>query len=62
MTCGAMKISSGLVLALDVTDRIRALDVVGSVAPHVDAIKVGHPLVLACGKSIIGGSRGLSNL
>jgi orotidine-5'-phosphate decarboxylase len=49
-----MKISSGLVLALDVTDRIRALDVVGSVAPHVDAIKVGHPLVLACGKSIIG--------
>jgi len=49
-----MKIFSGLVLALDVTDRSRALEVAGRVSPHVDAVKVGHPLVLACGTSIIG--------
>ena len=54
MTCDAMKLSSGLVLALDVTDRSRALDVAARVAPHVDAVKVGYPLVLSCGTGIIG--------
>jgi orotidine-5'-phosphate decarboxylase len=54
MTWVAMKISSGLVLALDVTDRSRALDVAARVAPHVDAVKVGYPLVLSCGTGIIG--------
>ena len=54
MPSGAMKLSSGLVLALDVTDRSRALDVAAKVAPHVDAVKVGYPLVLSCGPGIIG--------
>jgi len=49
-----MKIESGLVLALDVTERSRALEVVRKVAPRLDAVKVGYPTVLACGASIIG--------
>jgi orotidine-5'-phosphate decarboxylase len=49
-----MKLSYGLVLALDVTERSRALDVAAKVAPHVDAVKVGYPLVLSCGTAIIG--------
>jgi orotidine-5'-phosphate decarboxylase len=54
MTRSAMKISSGLILALDVTDRAQAMEVTSKVAPHVDAIKVGYPLVLSCGTGIIG--------
>jgi orotidine-5'-phosphate decarboxylase len=50
---GAMKIKSGVVLALDVTERSRALSVAGAAAPHVDAIKVGYPLVLGAGLGIV---------
>lgn len=43
-----------LILALDVTDRQQALKIAQSVKGHVDAIKIGYPLVLATGKDIIG--------
>ena len=49
----AMKIRSGIVLALDVTDRPRALQVADAAAPHVDAIKVGYPLVLGAGLGMV---------
>lgn len=42
-----------LILALDVTDRQQALKIAQSVKGHVDAIKIGYPLVLATGKDII---------
>jgi orotidine-5'-phosphate decarboxylase len=41
-----------LILSLDVTDRPRALAIARACAPHVDAIKVGYPLVLSGGISI----------
>jgi orotidine-5'-phosphate decarboxylase len=41
-----------LVLALDVQERERALAIAAACSPHLDAIKVGYPLVLACGLSI----------
>ena len=43
-----------LILSLDVTDRRRAVAVAESCAPFIDAIKVGYPLVLAAGLSIVG--------
>jgi orotidine-5'-phosphate decarboxylase len=43
-----------LILSLDVEDRTRALAIAGSCAPHVDAIKVGYPLVLPAGLSVAG--------
>jgi orotidine-5'-phosphate decarboxylase len=41
-----------LILALDVTDRNRALSVAAACAPFLDAIKIGYPLVLSTGLSI----------
>jgi orotidine-5'-phosphate decarboxylase len=41
-----------LILSLDVTDRARALAIARACAPHVDAIKIGYPLVLSAGISI----------
>ena len=41
-----------LILSLDVTDRARALAIARSCAPHLDAIKVGYPLVLSAGISV----------
>ena len=41
-----------LILALDVTDRKKARGIVHACAPHIDAIKIGYPLVLSCGLSI----------
>jgi orotidine-5'-phosphate decarboxylase len=41
-----------LILALDVLDRDRALAIARSCAPHLGAIKVGYPLVLAAGLSV----------
>lgn len=43
-----------LVLALDVTEKKKALAVAEACAPHLDAIKLGYPLVLSCGLSIAG--------
>ncbi len=42
-----------VILALDVTERSRALDIAHSCAPYLDAIKIGYPLVLSSGLSIV---------
>jgi len=41
-----------LILALDVTDREAAIRIARECAPHIDAIKIGYPLVLAAGLPI----------
>ncbi len=41
-----------LILALDVTDRKKALAIAHACAPHLDAIKLGYPLILSSGLSI----------
>ncbi|HQA81455.1 MAG TPA: orotidine 5'-phosphate decarboxylase, partial [Methanoregulaceae archaeon] len=41
-----------LILALDVSGRTEALRIGRQCAPHIDAIKVGYPLVLSAGLSI----------
>ncbi|NOZ82439.1 MAG: orotidine-5'-phosphate decarboxylase [Euryarchaeota archaeon] len=43
----------GLILALDVEDAGRALEVCTQVAEHVDAVKVGYPLVLRSGMQVV---------
>jgi orotidine-5'-phosphate decarboxylase len=42
-----------LILALDVPQRARALSIARACAPHVDAIKIGYPLVLSAGLGIV---------
>jgi orotidine-5'-phosphate decarboxylase len=41
-----------LILALDLLEKQRALKTAAACAPHIDAIKVGYPLVLAAGLEI----------
>jgi len=41
-----------LILALDVTEKKKALEVAHACAPHLDAIKLGYPLILSCGLSL----------
>ncbi len=41
-----------LILALDVTEKKKALAVVHACASHVDAVKIGYPLILSCGISL----------
>jgi len=41
-----------LILALDATDRKKAIAIAKACAPHLDAIKLGYPLILSCGLSI----------
>jgi orotidine-5'-phosphate decarboxylase len=48
-----MKLGSRLILALDVTEEQMALSVAQSVSDVVDAIKIGYPLVLACGMDVV---------
>ena len=48
-----MKIRTGIVLALDVTDRARAVRVAEAAAPFIDAFKVGYPLVLGAGLGMV---------
>ena len=43
---------TSLILALDVTKKESALTIASRCAPHIDAIKIGYPLVLAAGLSI----------
>jgi len=38
-----------LILALDVTGRKEAKKIAKACAPHLDAIKLGYPLILSCG-------------
>lgn len=48
-----MKKQSGLILALDVTERERALKIAEAVSGLMDAIKVNYPLALSCGLGIV---------
>ncbi|NOZ76995.1 MAG: orotidine-5'-phosphate decarboxylase, partial [Euryarchaeota archaeon] len=48
-----MERKNGVILALDVEDRVRALEVAEAAAAHIDAVKVGYPLVLNTGLGII---------
>lgn len=48
-----------LILALDVLDRKRAMSVAESCAPYIDAVKIGYPLVLSTGLSIVEDLAGL---
>ncbi|MDD1729861.1 MAG: orotidine-5'-phosphate decarboxylase [Methanospirillum sp.] len=41
-----------LILALDPTSRAEAIRIASAAAPHIDAIKVGYPLILAEGLGI----------
>ena len=41
-----------LILSLDVPDRARAVAIARACAPHLDAVKVGYPLVLPAGISV----------
>ncbi|MHB8163297.1 MAG: orotidine-5'-phosphate decarboxylase [Methanoregula sp.] len=41
-----------LILALDATEKKQALSIAEACAPHIDAIKLGYPLVLSCGLAI----------
>jgi len=43
-----------LILALDVTEKKKALQIAEACAPHLDAIKLGYPLILSSGLSIAG--------
>lgn len=43
-----------LILALDVTEKKKALAIAEACAPHLDAIKLGYPLILSCGLAIAG--------
>src|SRR2546428_470257 len=49
----AMRLDHRLILALDLTDPKRAFELAGSVRSHVDAVKVGWPLVLAGGLDVL---------
>lgn len=42
-----------LILSLDVLDRKQAVKIAESCAPFIDAVKVGYPLVLSAGLSIV---------
>lgn len=48
-----MKKDTRLVLALDETDRSKALDIVKAVAGSIDAVKINWPLVLSAGPEMI---------
>jgi orotidine-5'-phosphate decarboxylase len=41
-----------LILALDITEKKKALAIAHECAPYLDAIKLGYPLILSCGLSI----------
>ena len=42
-----------LILALDVTNREKALSIARACGPYLDAIKLGYPLILSSGLSIV---------
>jgi orotidine-5'-phosphate decarboxylase len=48
-----MKTNSPIILALDVTDEKKALEIARDVEGQVAAIKVGYPLILAAGLNVI---------
>lgn len=48
-----MRKNTRLILALDVTDKSKAVSISREASAHVDAIKIGYPLVLGAGLGII---------
>ncbi|MDO9537819.1 MAG: orotidine-5'-phosphate decarboxylase [Thermoplasmata archaeon] len=48
-----MKQKSRVILALDITDHRKALDVVAHVEQYVDAVKINYPFVLGCGMEAV---------
>ncbi|MEW5936421.1 MAG: orotidine-5'-phosphate decarboxylase [Candidatus Thermoplasmatota archaeon] len=48
-----MNRSTGIILALDVTNRTQALEIARTTSPFLDAIKVNYPLVLSAGVGIV---------
>jgi orotidine-5'-phosphate decarboxylase len=48
-----MKQDTRVILALDVTERGKAVDIVEAVKGHIDAVKVNYPFVLACGMEAV---------
>jgi orotidine-5'-phosphate decarboxylase len=48
-----MQKKNRIILALDVKSRADALRIVGAAKDHIDAVKVGWPLILAAGPDII---------
>jgi orotidine-5'-phosphate decarboxylase len=48
-----MKKQSGIILALDVTEREKAVEVAGAVGDVIDAVKINYPLALSCGLEIV---------
>jgi len=48
-----MRPDTGLIAAIDVPDRARALQIAAAVRESVDAVKVNYPLILAAGMSAV---------
>ena len=48
-----MNIKNNLILALDVTNKDKALEICKQVKPYINTIKIGYPLTLAEGLKII---------
>ena len=48
-----MRFRNRLILALDLTDCKRALEIVEAVKEHIDAVKINWPAVLSCGPDIV---------
>jgi orotidine-5'-phosphate decarboxylase len=42
-----------LILALDITVKKKALAVAAACSPYIDAVKLGYPLILSCGLSVV---------
>ena len=53
MTESEIQRKTGIILALDVTDEEKAIEVTESVADCIDAVKVGYPLILKTGLQIV---------
>ena len=48
-----MKQESRLILALDITDFDKAMEIVSQTSEYIDAVKVNYPFVLACGMEAV---------
>ena len=44
-----MNIKNNLILALDVTNKDKAIEICKEVSPYINTIKIGYPLTLAEG-------------
>jgi orotidine-5'-phosphate decarboxylase len=57
-----MRRNSRLILALDVTEKAKAVEVANQVYDLVDAIKVNYPIVLSCGMGIVKELAGINDV